>query len=158
MENQSKNRGKVDRGAGVLDGFSPVSSTRIDWKSRKRSGSTISFLLNLKILNLGFDFFYFLFLLEIGFWVLHVSGHTHKLLSEKILWNLRIWSVNMLHHDFESFYLCYHNMRYFKLWCYYHFRGKKERNFSFAWLICNLRMVPLEEKLYCWEIYVNFRF
>ncbi|PON99427.1 Snf1 kinase interactor-like protein [Trema orientale] len=39
MENQNKNRVKVERGGGVLDGFSPISSTRIDWKSRKRSAS-----------------------------------------------------------------------------------------------------------------------
>ncbi|PON77759.1 Snf1 kinase interactor-like protein [Parasponia andersonii] len=39
MENQNKNRVKVERGGGVLDGFSPISSTRIDWKSRKRSAT-----------------------------------------------------------------------------------------------------------------------
>ena len=36
LENQNKNRGKVD-GGGVLDGFSSVSFIWIDWKSRKRS-------------------------------------------------------------------------------------------------------------------------
>lgn len=37
MENRSKGRRKLNRG--VLDGFSPSSTTRIDWKSRKRSAS-----------------------------------------------------------------------------------------------------------------------
>ncbi|KAH7547538.1 protein HEADING DATE REPRESSOR 1 [Ziziphus jujuba] len=36
MEKQNTNRRKVD---GALGGFSPVTSTRIDWKSRKRSAS-----------------------------------------------------------------------------------------------------------------------
>ncbi|KAL5573066.1 hypothetical protein UlMin_017878 [Ulmus minor] len=36
-ENQNKQRRRVD--LRVLDGFSPASSTRIDWKSRKRSAS-----------------------------------------------------------------------------------------------------------------------
>ncbi|EXB55161.1 hypothetical protein L484_018087 [Morus notabilis] len=37
MENQIKERRELHRG--FLDGFSPVSTTRIDWKSRKRSAS-----------------------------------------------------------------------------------------------------------------------
>ncbi|KAK0596228.1 hypothetical protein LWI29_013867 [Acer saccharum] len=34
---------KADGGGALLDGFSPVSSTRIEWKSRKRSASGMNF-------------------------------------------------------------------------------------------------------------------
>lgn len=38
-KNNTTNKIDVVGGGALLDGFSPVSSTRIDWKSRKRSGT-----------------------------------------------------------------------------------------------------------------------
>lgn len=41
METQNGD-GNYKKFDGALEGFAPVSSTRIDWKPRKRSGTTTS--------------------------------------------------------------------------------------------------------------------